>query len=245
MEDGVLWTPDRHRHRRQGDRGGIARRARPESGSGDMLLAIDGMPLASTDDVVSGAARGVARVGPDAIRCCGMQGSSAAREHRGRADAVRRARPVLRAGGRRHLLAAGRRGGPAPASGSPGHAAFLLAEHRVLRRCSRSRSAAGSTSLDWVFYWGDIASRLLLPPLFVHFALVFPERPDSWVRSDAGRAAAAAAVSAGAAARRRARSRLVLRGALAGRRAVERRRRSSSAASWSTSRSAWSAASRS
>ena len=28
---------------------------------------------------------------------------------------------------------------------------------------------------------------LLLPPLFVHFALVFPERPDSWARSDAGR----------------------------------------------------------
>jgi hypothetical protein len=40
---------------------------------------------------------------------------------------------------------------------------------------------------DWVFYWGDITSRLMLPPLFVHFALVFPERPDSWVRSDAGR----------------------------------------------------------
>ena len=28
---------------------------------------------------------------------------------------------------------------------------------------------------------------LLLPPLFLHFALVFPERPDSWARSDAGR----------------------------------------------------------
>jgi PAS domain S-box-containing protein len=28
---------------------------------------------------------------------------------------------------------------------------------------------------------------LMLPPLFVHFALVFPERPDAWARSDAGR----------------------------------------------------------
>src|SRR5262249_40096185 len=27
----------------------------------------------------------------------------------------------------------------------------------------------------------------LLPPLFVHFALVFPDRPDAWVRSEAGR----------------------------------------------------------
>src|ERR1700752_2705663 len=41
--------------------------------------------------------------------------------------------------------------------------------------------------LDWVFYWGDVVAMLLLPPLFVHFALVFPERPDSWVRSDRGR----------------------------------------------------------
>ena len=41
--------------------------------------------------------------------------------------------------------------------------------------------------LDWVFYWGDVVAMLLLPPLFVHFALVFPERPDSWARSDRGR----------------------------------------------------------
>jgi two-component system, NtrC family, sensor kinase len=43
-------------------------------------------------------------------------------------------------------------------------------------------------ALDWTFYWGDITAQLLLPPLFVHFALVFPDRPDAWVRSDAGRA---------------------------------------------------------
>jgi len=41
--------------------------------------------------------------------------------------------------------------------------------------------------LDWVFYWGDAMAMLLLPPLFVHFALVFPERPHSWAKSDAGR----------------------------------------------------------
>ena len=41
--------------------------------------------------------------------------------------------------------------------------------------------------LDWVFYWADVIAMLLLPPLFVHFALVFPERPDSWAKSDAGR----------------------------------------------------------
>jgi hypothetical protein len=41
--------------------------------------------------------------------------------------------------------------------------------------------------LDWTFYWGDLTAELLLPPLFLHFALVFPDRPDAWVRSDAGR----------------------------------------------------------
>lgn len=41
--------------------------------------------------------------------------------------------------------------------------------------------------LDWVFYWGDVVGLLLLPPLFLHFALMFPERPDSWVRGEAGR----------------------------------------------------------
>lgn len=42
--------------------------------------------------------------------------------------------------------------------------------------------------LDWVFYWADVVALLALPPLFVHFALVFPERHDAWVRSSAGRA---------------------------------------------------------
>jgi two-component system NtrC family sensor kinase len=44
-------------------------------------------------------------------------------------------------------------------------------------------------TLDWVIYWADVTSTLLLPPLIVHFALVFPERPDSWAHSDAGRTA--------------------------------------------------------
>lgn len=41
--------------------------------------------------------------------------------------------------------------------------------------------------LDWFFYWADAVSILLLPPLFLHFTLVFPERPRSWVRSPIGR----------------------------------------------------------
>src|SRR5204862_2940235 len=32
--------------------------------------------------------------------------------------------------------------------------------------------------LDWIFYWGDAVAMALLPPLLLHFTLVFPERPN-------------------------------------------------------------------
>ena len=41
--------------------------------------------------------------------------------------------------------------------------------------------------LDYFFHWADAVAWLALPPMFLHFALVFPERPDAWVRTDAGR----------------------------------------------------------
>jgi two-component system, NtrC family, sensor kinase len=42
--------------------------------------------------------------------------------------------------------------------------------------------------LDWVFYWSDVVSILALPPLFLHFTLVFPERPRRWMEGFLGRA---------------------------------------------------------
>src|SRR6516162_1954651 len=36
--------------------------------------------------------------------------------------------------------------------------------------------------LDWTFYWGDAVAMALLPPLLLHFTLVFPERPP-WRQS--------------------------------------------------------------
>jgi two-component system, NtrC family, sensor kinase len=42
-------------------------------------------------------------------------------------------------------------------------------------------------TLDRVFYWGDVVAMLMLPPLFLHFALMFPERQDSWARTETGR----------------------------------------------------------
>jgi two-component system NtrC family sensor kinase len=40
--------------------------------------------------------------------------------------------------------------------------------------------------LDWIFYWCDALAILLLPALFLHFALVFPERSRRWT-AGAGR----------------------------------------------------------
>ncbi|MBI3049915.1 MAG: GAF domain-containing protein [Acidobacteria bacterium] len=41
--------------------------------------------------------------------------------------------------------------------------------------------------LDWIFYWGDAVAILLLPPLFLHFTLVFPERQRRWTFGRFGR----------------------------------------------------------
>jgi len=41
--------------------------------------------------------------------------------------------------------------------------------------------------LDWIFYWIDIVALLLLAPLFMHFALVFPERSPGWLQNKLGR----------------------------------------------------------
>ena len=41
--------------------------------------------------------------------------------------------------------------------------------------------------LDWAFFWADAVSTVLLAPLFIHFALVFPERTPGKIRGRLGR----------------------------------------------------------
>ena len=41
--------------------------------------------------------------------------------------------------------------------------------------------------LDWAFFWADAVSTVLLAPLLIHFALVFPERTPGWIRRQLGR----------------------------------------------------------
>ena len=43
--------------------------------------------------------------------------------------------------------------------------------------------------LDWVFYWGDAIAFALLPPLLLHFTIVFPDRPGTSGLSPAASAA--------------------------------------------------------
>jgi PAS domain S-box-containing protein len=47
--------------------------------------------------------------------------------------------------------------------------------------------------LDWVFYWADAISMLALAPMFLHFTLVFPDRPRRWMRGAFGRGVVVAA----------------------------------------------------
>ena len=60
--------------------------------------------------------------------------------------------------------------------------------------------------LDYFFEWADLVARLVLPPLFLHFALVFPERPNAWVRTATRAAPSAAPLPAGGRARASARA---------------------------------------
>ena len=145
---------------------------------GDMLLAVDGGARhRRANQVLVAAVERAGRAIATPTRCCG----SAAREV---AEVALAPLPsgaggaLLRARGGRHLHAARRRrGAHAPALRS-GDAALLLACGRVLRhvhllvhRPLRSRRL--------VLLLGRRRGAALLPPLFLHFALVFPERPHS------------------------------------------------------------------
>ena len=144
---------------------------------GDVLLAIDGQPVEGRGRRarVAAAARSPAIATP--TRCSG----SGSREVAQRVSWRRcRAAPacfyyVLAA--RRHLHAARRRGG-ARAPARPIRRRCISSGCRSRSSaCSRSRSAAASIASTGSSTGPTSIALLLLPPLFLHFALVFPERP--------------------------------------------------------------------
>ena len=169
----ALGRARRRRHRDRGRR--RHRRPRPPASQrGDVLLAVNGAPVQTPADVVEYQHRG--------------HDGHAARLHAAAARDARRRSSVALA--------------PAPRGSSM---YFVLAAVGLFTllvgasvRLRRPRDQATLhffwlcvaffgvftfsfngpfDRLDWVFYWGDAVAMALLPPLLLHFTLVFPERP--------------------------------------------------------------------
>jgi PAS domain S-box-containing protein len=184
LEDGVLWTAR--------DGNVVAADVAPGTPAeaiglqpGDVLLAIDNAPVQNVGDVV------------------------AALHGAGRDTTLRYT--VLRLAAETDVLDVRL----APIPGAPGALYFVLASVGTFTllvggavRLRRPRDAATLhffwlavaffglftfsfsgrlDRLDWVFYWADAISMLALPPLFLHFTLVFPERPRRWTGGWPGR----------------------------------------------------------
>ena len=184
VEDGVLWVLR--------PAGVVAREVAPggpaeQAGlsAGDVLLAIDGQPVDRPLDVVSwlhGASRGtnltytILRLGAREVRDVTLEPIS---------QGNRALYFVLAAVAIFTLIV-----GLSVRLRRPGDQATLhffwlcVAFFGVFAFSFNGRL----DRLDWFFYWADVVSILVLPPLFVHFALVFPDRQRAWVRSVVGRA---------------------------------------------------------
>jgi PAS domain S-box-containing protein len=188
FEDGVFWH--------EGERGVMAGAIAAKGASakvvrpGDLLLLVDGQPVDTVDEVWSA----LQRSGPTA----------------------RVVYTIYRSGDNRVITAA-----VTPARRTPGFLYFVLAAVGLFTllvggavRLRRPEDPAtlhffwlavafcgvltfsfiGSFSrLDWFFYWADAVATLAMPPLLLHFMLVFPERPRPWRERGLGRLVVTAA----------------------------------------------------
>ena len=172
VEDGVLWSTRAEGVTATEIAAGTAAAAAGIA-RGDVLLAVNGSPVQSPSDVVE-------------------------YQHRGHGG-TRLSYTLLRAGARQPLEIAL---APAPHGNSM---YFVLAAVGMFTllvgasvRLRRPRDQATLhffwlcvaffgvftfsfngpfDRLDWAFYWGDAIAFALLPPLLLHFTMVFPERP--------------------------------------------------------------------
>jgi PAS domain S-box-containing protein len=182
VEDGVLWI--------ERSQGLVAEAVAPDTAAaisgllrGDVLLAIDGEAVSTREDVLdrlhasekaTQLSYTVLRLGTQEIRELTLQ------------PAPSSALPVyfvLVAVGVFALLI-----GVSVRVRRPGHQATLhffwlsVAFFGVFTFSFSGRL----DRLDWIFFWADTVSTVLLAPLFIHFALVFPERTPGRVRSKCG-----------------------------------------------------------
>jgi PAS domain S-box-containing protein len=183
LEDGVLWVarPDGVAAAEVASRGpGDAAGIRP----GDILLAINGRPVESTDAVLAALHGGVAGQaleytvlgnGTRGLKRVALQ--PVPQGHRALYF-------VLAAVAIFTLIV-----GAAVRVSRPGDPATL---HFFWLSVAFFGVFAFSFSgrldrLDWTFYWADVVAMAALPPMFLHFALSFPERSQAWIHSEAGR----------------------------------------------------------
>ena len=183
VEDGVLWADQAG--------GPVAAEVSPGSPAalagiapGDVLLAVDGVQVESVAalvDVLHAGSEGtelaytVLRLDRQQLRELTLRPIPGGKP---------RVYPVLAGIGILTLLI-----GAAVRLRSPGHQAtlhFFWLTAAFFGVFAFSFSGRLDT-LDWVFFWADEVSILLLAPLFMHFALVFPERPPGAVRRRIGK----------------------------------------------------------
>jgi PAS domain S-box-containing protein len=183
VEDGVLWT-------RQSE-GVVAEAIAPDTSAarvglepGDLLLAIDDQPVQEVSDVLSALQRGEAGA---SLRYTVLRLGS-------REVVDVRIAPVPNASGMLYFLLAGVGiftlivGGAVrllrPRDPATLHFFWLSVAFFGLFTFSFSGRL---DRLDWFFYWADATATLLLPPLFLHFTLEFPERRRRWTGGALGR----------------------------------------------------------
>ena len=183
MEDGVLWVVEGDQvTAREVAEGSPAERASLRAG--DVLLAIDGRPIETPKDV--DAAMHASRRG-EALTYMVLRLQSQEAITVKVSDIPSGSLPLyyaLAAVGIFSLLVGASVRLRKPDNQATLHFFWLCAAFFGVLALSYSGRL---NTLDKVFYWGDAFARLLLPPLFLHFALMFPDRPDSWARTDTGR----------------------------------------------------------
>ena len=182
VEDGVLWTSTPQ---------GITATSIASGGSGeyagietgDVLLAIDGRPITSVSDVIAvqhAASTGteltytMLRLGSREVRSVGLALAPAG---------VRALYFLLTAVAIFSLFVGATVRLRRPSNPATLHFFWLTVAFFGVLAFSYSGRL---DRLDWIFYWADVVAMLALPPLFLHFALVFPERTPGWARMALG-----------------------------------------------------------